>query len=336
MVITSKATFLLVLVLNIYTNTIAQSNCLKSGEVWLENRGDTINAHGAGLLLHKGIYYLFGEVKRGKTWLVPEQGWDCYRVPAGGVSCYSSKDLINWKFEGRALSATTDDPNSDLDTANVIERPKVIYNAKNRKFVMWMHIDSKDYAKARAGVAISDKPEGPYQYLNSIRPNGNMSRDMTIFQDGDQAYHFYSSENNATMHVCQLSDDYLTHTKNDVRILIGEYREAPAAFKYKEKFYLITSGTTGWDPNKATFAVANSILGPWKQKGDPCVGMDGQRTFLSQSTFVMPIDAQNGKFLFLADRWNKKNLADSRLVWLPLIMKKGRPMIEWTDCTNFQ
>ena len=44
-------------------------------------------------LYYRGMYYLFGEVKKGKTWLVPGQQWEDYRVPAGGVSCYSSSDL---------------------------------------------------------------------------------------------------------------------------------------------------------------------------------------------------------------------------------------------------
>jgi hypothetical protein len=314
-------------------NALAQQECFKSGEVWLGTGGDTINAHGAGLMYHDGVYYLYGEFKKGKTWLVPGQGWECYRAPAGGVSCYSSKDLLNWKFEGLALRATSSDPLSDLDTGNVIERPKIVYNKKTKQFVMWMHIDSKDYSYARAGVAISDSPTGPFHYKGSVRPNGNMSRDMTIFKDDDErAYHFYSSEDNRTMRICLLSDDYLSHTKQEKRILIGQSREAPVVFKFKGKYYLITSGTTGWDPNPAGFAVSDSILGTWVQKGNPCVGQNGDKTFFSQGTYVFPTDVEKGKFVFLGDRWNKHNLQDSRMVWLPLVMKEDLPEIRWEAC----
>ena len=72
-------------------------------EIWKDTKGDTINAHGGGFMYHKGTYYWYGELKRGTTWLVPGQNWECYRVNAGGVSCYSSKDLVNWKKEGIAL-----------------------------------------------------------------------------------------------------------------------------------------------------------------------------------------------------------------------------------------
>src|SRR3569832_967644 len=127
--------------------------------------GRFVNAHGAGVLFYNGLYYLFGEIKKGKTWLVPGQQWEDYRVPAGGVSCYSSSDLEHWKYLGVALAATTGDTTKDLDTGRVIERPKVVYNAKTKKFVMWMHIDKKDYSYSQSGVAVSDKPAGPYRYL---------------------------------------------------------------------------------------------------------------------------------------------------------------------------
>jgi sucrose-6-phosphate hydrolase SacC (GH32 family) len=58
------------------------------------------------------------------------------RVDAGGVSCYSSKDLKNWKNEGVVLAANTTDPNHDLHISKVIERPKVVYNKKTKKYVM--------------------------------------------------------------------------------------------------------------------------------------------------------------------------------------------------------
>jgi hypothetical protein len=76
---------------------------------------------------------LFGEIKKGKTWLVPGQSWECYRVPAGGISCYSSKDLSTWKYEGVALAPVIGDPLNDIDTSKVIERPKVIYNKTTKK-----------------------------------------------------------------------------------------------------------------------------------------------------------------------------------------------------------
>lgn len=303
------------------------------GQQWHDENGNIINAHGGGLLFHKGVYYWYGEIKKGKTWKVPHSNWENYRVAAGGVSCYSSKDLLNWKYEGVALAADKTDSSSDLYEGKVIERPKVIYNSKTRKFVMWFHADTENYAAAKSGVAVSNTPAGPFRYVRSERPNGNMARDMTIFQDDDgKAYHFYSSESNATMHICLLSDDYLSHTANDVRILVKRSREAPAVFKYKGKYYLISSGCTGWSPNAASYAVADSVMGQWNEFSNPCTGDNGDKTFFSQSTYVLPVDPKKGKFIFMADKWNKLDLEDSRYVWLPLTMTGGNvPVIEWKD-----
>jgi hypothetical protein len=252
-------------------------------DVLNDANGKPINAHGAGILYHKGTYYMFGEIKKGKTWLVANQSWEDYRVPAGGVSCYSSKDLVKWKYEGIALSPVTGDKTNDLDTSKVIERPKVIYNRRSKKFVMWMHIDANDYSYSQAGVAVSNTPEGPYKYLGSVKPNGQMARDMTLYKDDDErAYLIYSSESNKTMQVCLLNDDYLSPSKTYNRITSAHDREAPAVFKYNSRYYLITSDCSGWSPNPATYAVAGSLLGEWKQHGNPCKGPGAENTFQSQ------------------------------------------------------
>ncbi|HXO75909.1 MAG TPA: beta-galactosidase trimerization domain-containing protein, partial [Puia sp.] len=299
---------------------------LESEGQWLDTDGRFINAHGAGVLFQDGIYYLFGEIKRGPTRLVPGQDWEDYRVEAGGVSCYSSRDLVHWKNEGVALAANTMDPASDIHTSRVIERPKVIYNEETKQYVLWMHVDRDDYSYARAGVAVSDKPQGPYRYIGSVRPNGQMSRDMTVFKDDDgRAYLVYTSENNNTMQVCLLSKDYLSPTPLYKRILVGQRREAPAVFKQDGKYFLITSLCTGWDPNPATYAVADSMMGTWTQKGNPCVGVDANTTFHSQSTFVVPHDSG---FIFMADRWNKTDLERSGYLWLPLRVEGGKVEIK--------
>jgi hypothetical protein len=254
---------------------------------------------------------------------VPGQDWEDDRVPAGGVACYISKDLLKWRYESIALPATTMDPENDLDTGRVIERPKVIYNEKTRKFVMWLHIDKPDYSLARAGVAVSERPEGPYQYAGSLRPNGEESRDMTLFKDDDdKAYLVYSSEQNNTMHICLLSEDYLSPTKYYNRILINQRREAPALFKYEGKYFLITSLCSGWSPNAALYSVADSLMGKWENRGNPCSGPGADTSFGLQSSFVLPVNAMTGSFIFMADRWNKINLSNSGYLWLPFQIDK--------------
>ena len=301
------------------------ADTLGHGRILLDTDGKPINAHGPGVMYHKGVYYLFGEIKNGKTWLVPGQNWEDYRVQAGGISCYSSTDLKHWKYRGVVLKPTVNDPGDDLDTGRVIERPKVIYNESTKKFVMWMHIDKNDYNYSRGGVAISDNPVGPYQYKGSLKPNGQMLRDMTLFKDENgKAYLIYSSEDNNTMHVCLLSDDYLKPTTTYVRIFENKKRESPAIFKHKGKFYLITSGCSGWSPNAASYAVADHVMGPWEELGNPCKGPNAEVTFFSQGAFVLPVTGKPGKFIFMGDVWNKTDLEKSAYLWVPLTINDGQ------------
>ncbi len=315
------------------SSVLSQNNYFLPGGIWYDTDGHPINAHGGGILFDKGTYYWFGEIKKGKTIRVTEDtAWENYHVNAGGISCYSSKDLSHWKNEGVALAPVTNDSTSDLYPGRVIERPKVIYNDKTNQYVMWMHIDKKDYSYARAGVAVSKTVTGPYTYIGSVRPNDSMSRDMTLFKDTDgRAYQICSSENNATMHVNELTDDYLKPDGNFKRILIGANREAPAIVKHNNTYYLVTSLCTGWDPNAAMYAAADSVMGDWQMIDNPCVGADSDKTFKAQSTYILPVEGMKDKYIFMADRWNKTNLADSRYIWLPLTFENDRMIIRWYD-----
>lgn len=337
------------------------SNVLLPVEIWRDTAGQPINAHGGGVTFHAGVYYWYGELKEGRTYLPKvNQEWGGTRVIAGGVSCYSSTNLYDWKNEGVALPSVADDPDHDLACENVIERPKVIFNARTKKFVMWLHQDSPDYKAARSGVAVSDSPTGPFKYLHSFRPNagkwpinvtkqdkkpgktnflardfkgGQMARDMTLFLDDDgKAYQFYASEENGTMHISLLTDDYLKPAGTYARIFPGRFMEAPAVFKRGGNYYLFASGCTGWDPNPARSAVATNIFGPWTELDNPCRGKDADITFSSQSTFVLPVAGQADQFIAMFDRWKKWNLNDSRYVWLPIEWDaQGKPTVRWQD-----
>lgn len=100
-----------------------------------------------------------------------------------------------------------------------------------------------------------------------------MARDMTLFVDDDgRAYHVYSSEENSTLHISELTDDYLAHSGRYARFFVGRFMEAPALFKRGGRYYLMMSGCTGWAPNAARSAVAESVWGPWRELGNPCEG----------------------------------------------------------------
>ena len=259
---------LILLFVFIGLSAFSQQKSFKPGVLWPDNNGVHINAHGGGILNFNGVYYWFGEHKtegrRGNSTLV-------------GVHCYSSKDLYNWKDEGIALKIT-DDTTSLLQKGCVIERPKVIYNKKTKKFVMWFHheLKGKGYSAAMTGVAVSDKVTGPYAWKKSFNPNagiwpanftpeqkavkfteklkdwseewktavkegmfiqrdfakGQMARDMALYIDEDgKAYHIHASEENLTLHISELNDDYTDFTGKYVTVAPAGHNEAPSIFK---------------------------------------------------------------------------------------------------------
>ncbi len=300
---------------------------------WLDTAGHPINAHGGGMLFHNRTYYWYGENKAGRTWL-PEstKAWDGYRVDVTGIRCYSSPDLRQWKNEGLVLKPVPEDPSHDLHPSKVCERPKVIFNPWTRKFVMWLHVDSEDYGSARAGVAVADQPTGPFTYLGSVRPEGQDSRDQTLFQDEDgKAYRIYSSEKNDTTYVSLLTDDYLKHSGRYARIFEKRRMEAPVVFKHSGRYWFVGSDCTGWDPNPARSAVAPTLWGPWKELGNLCRGPGASNTFGAQGTFVFPVAGKSDAWIFMADLWNKTNLVESRYLWLPVQFQNDQPTLEWTE-----
>lgn len=133
-----------------------------------------------------------------------------FQIDIIGVGCNSSSNLWAWKFEGMVLLAEETDETHDLYNTNVLERPKVIYNDKTMKYVMWMHIDNTNYIKASVGVAVSNCETGSFKYIYSEQPLGLYSRDMTIFKDDGVAYLIYSSEDNTDLHIGPLRTTTLT------------------------------------------------------------------------------------------------------------------------------
>jgi hypothetical protein len=169
-------------------------------------------------------------------------------------------------------------------------------------------------------------------FVRRDRDGGQMSRDMTLYVDDDgKAYHIYASEENLTLHIAELSADYLGHTGKYIRIAPGGHNEAPAIFKKDGRYFMITSGCTGWDPNAARLFTADSIMGTWTEHPNPCVGDDADLTFHSQSTFIQPVIGKKDAFIFMADRWTPKHPIDARYIWLPVLFENGLPVLKWYD-----
>lgn len=149
---------LLLLVLLMLVSTFGMAQ-LVNGQPWLDNNGKHVNAHGGNIIKVGESYYWYGENR-------PDQGF----TTEVGVGVYSSTDLEHWTDEGVAL-AVSEEAGADIERGCIMERPKVLFCEKTKKYVMLFHLELKGrgYNAARVAFAESDSPTGPFRFIRSTR-----------------------------------------------------------------------------------------------------------------------------------------------------------------------
>lgn len=343
------------------------------GQVWKDTDGVHINAHGGGVLYHAGKYYFYGEHKSDNTSSAMVgvnvysskdlYNWDKLGValsvmPEGsghklekGCIIERPKVIYNKKTGNFVMWFHLEYKDQGYKTAEygvaVSESPegpfRFLYSQRSCPGKWPVNMTGRQIRTAKRVMSSSaDKQFSQKDIIDGVLvardfEKGQMSRDMTLFIDDDgTAYHIFSSEENKTIHIAKLTDDYLYHSGEYVRILPGESNEAPAVFKKDGKYWMITSGCTGWAPNAARLSSSDSIFGKWKSHPNPCTGPEAETTFGGQGTYILPVNGKN-LFIFMADIWKPRNPIDARYVWLPIsFSEEGVPILEWKDKWSIQ
>jgi hypothetical protein len=309
----------LVLVMVVKVSASETNTMIQSGEIWRDNNGRHINAHGGGIIKLGDLWYWYGEYR-------PEKAESGRRY----VSCYSSTDLVNWTFRNLVINTTAPE---GLGPRWVLERPKVYYNEKTKKFVMYMHIDGPanpdetdpkktNYALARVGVAVCETADGNYQFVRSFRPLGKESRDIGQFIDDDgSAYLIFESRPSGGFYIAKLSDDYMDVSEETC--FIKAPIEGGALVHYDGLYYIIGSALTGWAPNPNKYATATSLKGPWSELKD--IAPPEAKTYGSQSTMLLKVvGKKKTTVIFMGDIWKPQTQWDSRYLWMPLEIGAGK------------
>jgi hypothetical protein len=135
-----------------YTNYTSVPN----GQVWLDTDGNAIQAQGGGFLKVGSEYYWVGQDKTPSLMGLPPS--------ESLVNLYRSSDLMNWEKVGVVLSKLTPDVDGNqLLTYCNMERPKLLYNAKTKMYVLWAHWEEhSSYDASHVITATSTNVEGPY------------------------------------------------------------------------------------------------------------------------------------------------------------------------------
>ncbi|MGI5149433.1 family 43 glycosylhydrolase [Plantactinospora sp. CA-294935] len=292
------------------------------GRLFVDQHGEVAQLHGVGIQRYDGVFWAWGEDKtHGGTF--------------GGVACYSSPDLATWTSHGHALDV--DETIGDLAPGRVVERPKVLRNRAGA-YVMLLHVDSADYSDARLGWAVADRPQGPYTYLRSERPLGNLSRDIGVFADDDGTGYLLSEDREHGLHVYRLAPDLLSVQETVATTLTAPGNhpagphgyESPTMVKTGGRYYLFGSDLTGWATNDNQYATAPSPAGPWTEWRD--FAPPGSATYDSQISVVVPVHgSETTSHVYVGDRWDPDDLYHSAPVWLPLRIEEGRAELVWRD-----
>jgi len=277
------------------------------GEIWPDNRGRHIQAHGGGILKLGDTFYWFGEDRS-------EDNARRMRY----VACYSSKDLAHWTFRNQVVKITDPD---NLGRGWVLERPKVYFNAQTKKFVMYAHIDDRSYQVASVAVFTCDTVDGDYKFLKRFRPLGHESRDIGQFVDDDGAAYLIFENRPFGFRIAKLSADYLSLEKEVC--LIHEPLEGGALVHYNGLYYAVGSHMTGWSPNPNLYATAKSLAGPWSEFKN--IAPPVAKTYDSQSSMLLKITGTTAtNVIFMGDIWKPQTQWDSRYLWMPVKIGDGK------------
>lgn len=285
--------------LSILGPSASAENTIRNGVPWFDTDGNIINAHGACIVEDGGRYWLFGEYKSDESNAFP------------GFGCYSSPDLVNWKFERVVLPVQ---PDGILGPDRVGERVKVMRCPSTGEYVMFMHADDMKYKDPNIGIAVCDRIDGDYRLLGTIEYNGEPIKrwDMGTFQDEDGTGYLLIHHGP----IYRLSKDY-----RSIEAKVADIKgmgESPAMFKKEGIYYLLTSHTTSWERNDNYYYTAPSPEGPWENKGLFCP--EGSLTYNTQCTFVFPLK-KDGEMIpmYMGDRWSFPHQASAATyVWLPM------------------
>lgn len=282
-----------------YSSHCVAENIIRNGVPWFDTDGNIVNAHGACIVEGGGKYWLFGEYKSDDSNAFP------------GFGCYSSPDLVNWKFERVVLPVQ---PDGILGPERVGERVKVMRCPSTEEYVMFMHADDMKYKDPNIGIAVCDRIDGDYQLLGTIEYAGEPIKrwDMGTFQDEDGTGYLLIHHGP----IYRLSKDY-----RSIEAQVADIKgmgESPAMFKKDGIYYLLTSHTTSWERNDNYYYTAKSIEGPWEKQGVFCP--EGSLTYNSQCTFVFPLNKDGETIpMYMGDRWSYPHQASAATyVWLPM------------------
>lgn len=277
------------------------------GQPWLDTKGERIQAHGGGVFYEDGVYYWYGENKAHTDGKNGVWTW--------GIKVYSSTDLCNWTDRGFLIPPVLDDPNSALFPTKRVDRPHILKCEATGKYVCWIKLSGPEAAFT---IWQADCLLGPYEMVENLyNPGGHKAGDFDLIADSKtgKGYLYFDADHSAML-CMELTDDYLHAEREAARSYPDLHppftREAPALFEAGGKKYMLTSGMTGYVPNRSDSAWADAWDGVFTSLGNPHVDDPSRASFNSQISKVFRVEGTD-RWIAMADRWLSEYHVDARI-----------------------
>lgn len=192
-----------------------------------------------------------------------------YKMPDWHI--FSTTDMVNWKDHGVCLSPRTFAwATGDAYAAQCVERDGKFY-----WYVSTFHkSDENSKGGAAIGVAVSDRPTGPFKdAIGKALVTNEMTTDMkhawddidpTVFVDEDgQAYLFWG---NGSCKFVKLKDNMIEMEGPITTFKPENFIEGPWFYKRNGLYYLVYA-SAGTKPEMIEYCTAAHPEGPWTYRG---------------------------------------------------------------------
>lgn len=200
-------------------------------------------------------------------WIYPTRS-DLYEKQTF-FDCFSSKDLVTWTKHPAVLDTAS------VRWAKIAMWAPAVLRKDGRYYLFFGANDVHEGEIGGIGVAVADRPEGPYADLlgkpliNEI-VNGAQPIDQFVFHDDDHGYYMYYG-GWGHCNVVRLKDDFTGLQPFEDGEMYKEitpegYTEGPFMFKKNGKYYFMWS-EGGWGlPNySVAYAISDSPFGPFQR-----------------------------------------------------------------------
>ncbi|KQM18504.1 glycosyl hydrolase 43 family protein [Sphingomonas sp. Leaf24] len=238
-----------------------------------------------------------------ELWVFPTGGpggsWAADRFGA-----FSTRDLKNWRPRGELIRRDqigwiTDDgaPEHFLWAPGVATR--------NGKYYLYFSVGPQNPTPSRIGVAVADRPEGPYR--DSGRPlvtggKGFEAIDPMVFNDrrSGKSYLYAGGSAGAKLRVWELKPDMVTIAREMPVANPPQFTEGAFLHERGGTYYLSYShGRFNGPDYSVHYATAPSPVGPWNYRG-PILTSDATHKGPGHHSFVT---TPNGQSLIVYHRW---------------------------------